>query len=212
VFATLSDVKIAPADVETYIEMRRLHINPTLREQPGFQGSVLLKAREQPGQDELTFALFNFWADAEAAAAWAVAPVHDEVSEYVIPLVRSITSKRYERVEAASITHADESRARMARIAYQQIKPNRMQEYLDYRRDVIHKSMSDAAGFVSAWTFRDAADPNLIAIFFQWESDEAADAYFHQPFHLGEITDRVTEMIDSKLIAGARYDVIPIKA
>ena len=35
-FATLSDVKIAPADVETYIEMRRLHINPALREQPGF--------------------------------------------------------------------------------------------------------------------------------------------------------------------------------
>jgi hypothetical protein len=49
-----------------------------------------------------------------------------------------------------------------------------------------------------------------VAIFFQWESDDAADAYFHQPYHLGEITDRVREMIESTLAAGARYDVVPV--
>ena len=123
----------------------------------------------------------QFLADAEAASAWAVAPRHDEVSDYVIPLARSIMSKRYQRVDEASLTHADESQARMARIAYQHIKPERMQEYLNYRRDVIHPSMAAADGFVSAWTFRDVTNPNMVAIFFQWESDETADRTFISP-------------------------------
>jgi heme-degrading monooxygenase HmoA len=114
------------------------------------------------------------------------------VSQYVIPLVRSITTKRYERVEEASVTSRDEGVARVARISIQRVKPGRATEYLDYRRTVIHPNMAAAEGFVAAWVLRDATDPARFAIYLRWASAEAAEAHFHQPLHLGETTGRVT--------------------
>jgi heme-degrading monooxygenase HmoA len=207
--ANLSDVKIAPADVEQYILMRRQHINPVLAQQPGFRGSTLLRPHVQPSPDLVTFALFNHWADEAAAAAWAVAPRHDEVSQYVIPLVRSISSHRYELMGAASVTSADESVARVARISFQKVKAGRIEEYLDYRRTVIHPSMEKADGFVAAWVLRDTKDPARFAIYLRWASAEAGEAYFQLPHHLGAITDRVKELIESPL-ATTRYDIVPV--
>lgn len=207
--ANLSDVKVAPGDVEQYILMRRQHINPVLAQQPGFMGSTLLRPQVQPSSDLVTFALFNYWADEASAAAWAVAPRHDEVSQYVIPLVRAISSHRYERVEAASVTARDESVARVARISFQKVKAGRVEEYLDYRRTVIHPSMVKADGFVAAWVLRDTKDPARFGIYLRWASAEAGEAYFHLPHHLGEITDRVKELIESPLVT-TRYDVVPV--
>ena len=208
--ASLSDLKVAPQDVERYLLMRRQHINPVLAEQPGFRGSMLLRARQQPDPSEVAFALFNCWADDKSAQAWAVAPRHDEVSQYVIPLVRSITGKRYQRVEEASVTATDERSARVARVSIQQVKADRIQDYLDYRQTVIHPSMAKAPGFVAAWVLRDITDRARFAIYQRWASDETSEAYFHLPFHLGEITDRVKELIESPL-ATNRYDVVPVE-
>ena len=71
--ASLSDIKVAPGDVEQYVQMRRRHINPALAEQRGFRGSTLLRAEAQPDPAEVAFALFNFWDDEATAKAWAVA-------------------------------------------------------------------------------------------------------------------------------------------
>jgi heme-degrading monooxygenase HmoA len=207
--AGLSEVKVAPGDVEQYVEMRRRHINPALVEQPGFRGSTLLRADSQPNPAEVVFALFNFWADEASAKAWATAPRHDEVSEYVIPLVRSITSKRYELVENASATAGDEGRARVARISVQQVKADRVQEYLDYRRSVIHPSMARADGFVAAWVLRDVTDPARFAIYLRWASARAGEDYFHSPHHLGEITDRVKALLEGSLTTN-RYEIVAV--
>jgi heme-degrading monooxygenase HmoA len=209
--ASLSDLQIAPPDVDRYVQMRREHINPVLAQQPGFLGSTLLRPRDQPDPALVAFALFNFWADQASAQAWAVAPRHDEVSQYVIPLVRSITIKRYERVEEASVTSRAEGGARVARISIQRVKPGRAAEYLEYRRTVIHPNMAAAEGFVAAWVLRDATDPARFAIYLRWASAEAAEAHFHQPLHLGEITERVKALIESPL-ATSRYDIVPVDA
>jgi len=207
--ATLSDVKVAPQDVEQYVQMRRQHINPVLAEQHGFRGSTLLRAHAQPNAGETAFALFNFWDDEATAQAWAVAPQHDEVSQYVIPLVRSITSHRYNVVDAASLTARSEELAHVARISVQKVRADRVEEYLEYRRTVIHPSMAHADGFVAAWVLRDLTDSARFAIYLRWTSTDAAEAHFHLPFHLGEITDRVKELIESPL-ATARYDIVPV--
>jgi len=133
------------------------------------------------------------------------------VSQHVIPLVRSITSKRYQRVEEASVTAADERSARVARVSIQQVKADRIPDYLDYRQTVIHPSMAKAPGFIAVWVLRDAADRARFVIYQRWASDEASEAYFHLPFHLGEITDRVRGLIESPL-ATNRYDVVPVGA
>lgn len=207
--ASLSEVKIAPGDVQQYVEMRRRHINPALAEQPGFRGTTLLRADAQPNPAEVVFALFNFWTDEASAKVWATAARHDEVSEYVIPLVRSITSRRYELVEDASTTAGDERRARVARISVQQVKANRVQEYLDYRRSVIHPSMARAEGFVAAWALRDLTDPARFGVYLRWESAQAGESYFHSPSHLGEITDRVKELLEGSLTTN-RYEIVPV--
>jgi heme-degrading monooxygenase HmoA len=208
--ASLSELQIAPADVDRYVQMRREHINPALAQQPGFLGSTLLRPLEQPDPAATAFTLFNFWKDQASAQAWAVAPRHDEVSRHVIPLVRSITTKRYERVEEASLTAGDEGRARVARISMQRVRPDRIGEYLDYRRTVIHPHMAAAHGFIAAWVLRDATDHARFAIYLRWTSADAADAHFRQPFHLGEITDRVKALIESPL-ATSRYEIVPVE-
>ena len=149
--ATLSNLEIASTDFDTYIDMRRLHINPALLEQRGFEGSVLLRGTTQQAAGEERLALFNLWDSVTSSKDWSVAPRHDEVAEFVIPLVRSITTTHYERIEDASTTAAPESSAQVARISIQDIEPGRVDEYLAYRRDVIHPSMQSADGFVSAW-------------------------------------------------------------
>lgn len=207
--ASLSDVKVASVDVEQYVQMRRRHINPALVEQPGFRGSTLLRAEAQPTPAEVAFALFNYWADEAAAAAWATARRHDEVSEYVIPLVRSITSRRYELIDDASVTADDENHARVARISVQQVKADRVQEYLEYRRSVIHPSMARADGFVAAWVLRDVTDPARFAIYLRWASAQAGEAYFHSPHHLGEITDRVKALLEGSLTTN-RYEIVTV--
>jgi heme-degrading monooxygenase HmoA len=207
--ASLSDIKVAPGDVQQYVQMRRQHINPALAEQPGFRGSTLLRAEAQPDPAVVAFALFNFWEDEAAAKAWAVAPRHEEVSQYVIPLVRSITSRRYERADGASVTGGDETRARVARISIQQVKANRVQEYLEYRRTVIHPSMARADGFIAAWVLRDVTDPARFAIYLRWGSAEAGEAFFHSPFHLGAITDRVKDLLEGSLTTH-RYEITPV--
>ena len=68
--ATLSDLQIASAELEKYVDMRRMHINRALAEQPGFEGSVLLRARERKAAGEENLALFNFWDSAADADAW----------------------------------------------------------------------------------------------------------------------------------------------
>lgn len=209
--ATLSDLQIASAELEKYVDMRRMHINRALAEQPGFEGSVLLRARERKAAGEENLALFNFWDSAADADAWKVAPRHDEVAEYVIPLVKSITTNSYERIEDASVTAAPASAARVARISIQDIKPARVNEYLAYRRDVIHPSMESADGFVSAWVLRDVERAARFAIFFRWRDDDAAETYFHDPYHLGEITDRVRELLAGSL-STERYDILPVGA
>ena len=207
--ASLSDITVAPGDVPQYVQMRRQHINPALAEQPGFQGSTLLRADSQPNPAEVAFALFNFWDDEATAKAWAGAPRHEAVSQYVIPLVRSITSRRYERVEDASVTPGEEDRARVGRISVQQVKADRVQDYLAYRRSVIHPSMARADGFVAAWVLRDVTDPARFAIYLRWASAEAGEAYFHSPHHLGEITDRVKEFLEGSLTTN-RYQIVPV--
>jgi heme-degrading monooxygenase HmoA len=138
-----------------------------------------------------------------------VAPRHEEVSEYVIPLVKAIASKRYERVDDTSATAGDERRARVARISIQQVKAGRTREYLDYRRSVIHPHMERADGFVAAWALRDLTDPARFAIYLRWASVEAAEAFFHLPVHLGEITDRVKELLEGSLTTN-RYQIVPV--
>jgi heme-degrading monooxygenase HmoA len=205
--ATLSDVQVAVNDFDEYVRMRRDHINPELRNQPGFIGTDLLRARDSSVDGEVTLALFNYWADDESRAAWATAPAHDEVSKFVIPLVRRIMSRGYVREDAASTTSSGPASAMVGRISIQDVVADRVQEYLDYRRTVIHPSMAAAPGFVSAEVFRDLEQANRFAISFRWESDEAGEAYFHMPFHLGEITDRVRELLSNRLSTN-RYDVV----
>lgn len=207
--ASLSDVTVAPGDVEKYVQMRRLHINPALVEQPGFRGTTLLRADVQPDPAVVKFGLFNFWENEAAAKVWATAPRHEEVSEYVIPLVKSITSRRYERVDGTSVTVGDENRARVARISIQQVKPGRVDEYLDYRRSVIHPGMAKSDGFVGAWVLRDVTDPARFAIYIRWISAEAGDAHFNSLFHLGEITDRVKDLLAGSLTTN-RYQIVPV--
>jgi heme-degrading monooxygenase HmoA len=207
--AGLSDITVAPGDVQQYVQMRRQHINPVLAEQPGFRGSTLLRAEAQPDPAAVAFALFNFWDDEAAAKAWAIAPRHEEVSQHVIPLVRSITSRRYERADGASATGGDEKHARVARISIQHVKANRVQEYLEYRRTVIHPSMARADGFIAAWVLKDVTDPARFAIYLRWASAAAGEAYFHSPFHLGEITDRVKELLEGSLTTN-RYEIVPV--
>lgn len=207
--ATLSRAQIADGDFNAYVEARRAHINPMLARQPGFQGSTLLKARQPEAEGESTVALFNFWESEEAAKAWSTAPQHDEVAEHVIPLVQSITSRRYERIDDTSVSRADEASAAVGRISVQEIKPGRMDEYLAYRREVIHPSMEEADGFVGAWVFRDLEVADRLAIYFQWADDASAEAYFNLPFHLGEITDRVRELLAGRLSTD-RFDFVQI--
>ncbi len=207
--ATLSDVQVAVEDFDQYVRMRRDQINPALRTQPGFLGTDLLRARDAATEGEVTLALFNYWADQPSRDAWATAPRHDEVSQYVIPLVRKISSRGYVREDAASTTGGDPAKAQVGRISIQDVVADRVEEYLDYRRTVIHPSMAAAPGFISAEVLRDLEIPNRFAISFRWESDEAGEAYFHTPFHLGEITDRVRELLSSRLSTN-RYDVVAV--
>ena len=57
--ATYSDLRVSNNDFDEYVKMRRVYINPALAEQPGFQGSVLLKATEQGHPGEVTLGLFQ---------------------------------------------------------------------------------------------------------------------------------------------------------
>jgi heme-degrading monooxygenase HmoA len=207
--ASLSDVKVGTGDVQQYVQMRRQHINPALAEQPGFRGSTLLRADTQPNPAETAFALFNFWENEAAAQAWATAPRHEEVSEYVIPIVKSIAGRRYHLIDDASTTAGDESRARVARISVQQVKASRVHEYLEYRRSVIHPSMAKADGFVAAWVLRDVTDAARFAIYLRWASAQAGETYFHSPFHLGDITDRVKALLEGSLTTN-RYEIVAV--
>ena len=116
-----------------------------------------------------------------------------------------------ERVEDASTTAAPESSAQVARISIQDIEPGRVDEYLAYRRDVIHPSMQSADGFVSAWVLRDIERDTRFAMFFRWRDNIAAETYFHDPYHLGEITDRVQELLAGTL-STERYDIVSVPA
>ena len=136
-----------------------------------------------------------------------MAPKHDEVSQYVIPLVASIQSRRLERLDKYSATKP--GNATVGRIADQRVRAGRVDDYLEYRRTVIHPSMEDADGFVGAWVFAMPDDPERLLIYFQWESEDAYAAYFNAPYHLGEITDRVKEMVDGRL-GSAQYSIVEV--
>ena len=74
---------------------------------------------------------------------------------------------------------------------------------------MIHPSMAKADGFVAAWVLRDVADPARFAIYLRWASAANGEEYFHSPHHLGEITDRVKELLEGSLTTN-RYEVVPV--
>ncbi len=201
----LSDLTIVPRDVDHYIALRREFVDPVMLEQPGFKGVTLLYP--QVPRNGVSMLMCNKWADEAAARSWGASVRHEEVSSHVRPLVRSIASRFYERVDDAS-TRPSESEGQVAWISLQHVREDRLPDYLAYRHQALDPRMIGASGFASASLLREAAERHRFAVYCSWASDAHVRAHFGAPVENVE-AHGVAEFVEQRPLT-ASYDVVAV--
>lgn len=208
-YATLNWIEVRQTDLQDYFDVRSRSIDPALRSWDGFGEPILLKGREAPVDGIVRLALVNTWRDAEAQRSWNDSKLVIDAKRPAAPFVQRIDWKLYERVDDASFTLSPTPASRMGAFGFHQVLPGRAEEYLARRRDIINPSMAAAQGCVAVWVYRDPDLADRFVVFFQWESDQAADAYFDTPEHRGPVVNAVRSITEGNIVS-TRYDVVTL--
>lgn len=201
----LCDVLVVSAGLDEYVRLRRERVAPALAEQPGYQGSVLLRLRGD--EEPMRLAILESWTSAEDQRLWSQSPQCAALAGATLHLVRGLNDCLYQRVDDVSITVGDPHTAVMCAIGLHSVVPGRGDEYLARRRDIANPSMRKAPGFVGISTYVDSHEPDRFLVFFQWESDATADAYYATPEHTGVIYDAINEVL-TEPPSSRRHDVL----
>jgi heme-degrading monooxygenase HmoA len=204
-YVELADISVATPDLDDYVAARRDHTNPLMKEQPGFGGTVLLRPRE--GDNPVQLALLNWWESVAHLQHWVNSPERDETPADVAHLVQALEYSLYGRHDDCSVTVGDPAAAGMCSIGVQRTISGRGRDYLDRRRDIANPSVQEAPGFVGVSVYSAPHQEDAFMVFFQWESDAAADAYYASPEHAGPVYDAIAGVLAHRP-GSRRYDVL----
>ncbi|MGH9246788.1 MAG: antibiotic biosynthesis monooxygenase family protein [Acidimicrobiales bacterium] len=200
----LCHLLVASSDVDEYVTARRRHNNPAMGDQPGYEGSVLLRPRDD--EDPVPLALLNSWASTADQQRFATSSRCHDVERRVAHLVRRRDVRRYRRIDDASVAVGDAGTAAMCSIGFHQAIAGRGEDYLAARRDVANPIMSKAPGFVGVSVCADPDDEDRFMVFLQWANDAAADDCA-TPEHSGMVFDAIHGVLAHRP-ASQHYDVL----
>jgi heme-degrading monooxygenase HmoA len=209
--AMLNWIQVKPSDLRAYLEVRSHSINPAMRSTDGFGESILLQDRKPTEDGNVQLVLVNTWRDADAQRAWEASQLHRDAKAPAAAYVQRLKARLYERVDDASFSLEGAPVPHMGALGFHQVMRGRGDEYLARRRDIVHPSMAAAPGCLSVWVYRDPEATDRFVVFFQWESDRAADTFFATPAHSGPLVNAVRSITEGE-IASTRYDILELPA
>jgi heme-degrading monooxygenase HmoA len=202
----LSHVLVASAAIDEYVEARQMHINPALGEQPGYEGSILLRPRDDA--EPVRLALLNVWTGPEYQRRWAESPRCAELMRSVDHIVRRLEHRCYQRIEDASIVVGDQHKIAMCSIGVDDVLPGHSESYLRRWRDVANPSLSQAPGFVGVSVFTNPDEPDRFLSFLRWEGDDAADQYYATSERNDVVHNAFREVLTREPLRSPRYDAL----
>jgi len=181
----LSSVLVASSAVDGYVEARRTGVNPALGEQPGYEGSILLRPRGHA--EPVRLARLDVWTAPEHQRRWAESPRCADLKRSVDQLVQRLERRCYQRIEDASIVVGDQRKIAVCSIGVDDVPPGYRESYLARWRDLANPSLSTAPGFIGVSVFTNPDEPDRFLTFVRWERDDAADQYYATSEHAGEL-------------------------
>ncbi len=201
----LSRILVASSALDDYLEARLRHINPELGEQPGYEGSILLRPRSDTEPARL--ALLNVWTGPEFQRRWAESRRCAELMRSVDHIVRRVGDRCYQRIEDASIVVGDQRRIAMCSIGVDEVVPGQGKSYVARWRCVAKPILSEVPGFIGVSVFTDPGEPDRFVVFSRWECNDAADRYYATPEH-EDVRKVFREVLARELPPSPRYDVL----
>jgi heme-degrading monooxygenase HmoA len=201
-----SHVLVASSAIDEYVEVRRRRINPAMGTQPGYEGSILLRPRDDA--EPVRLALLNVWTGPEYQRHWGESPRCAALMRSVDHLVRRLEHRPYQRIEDASIVVGDQHKIAMCSIGLDDVVPGQSESYLARWCDVAIPSLSQAPGFVGVSVFANPDEPDRFLTFLRWERDDAADQYYATSEHNDVVHNAFREVLTCEPQLSPRYDAL----
>jgi 4-oxalocrotonate tautomerase len=194
-YISFSDVETFSDRRDEYLTYRKENVHPTMAKMPGFQDVFVA----QDLTDDDKFVLLIRWDSEASQVHYQGTPEHDELKAKIRgELVSKMDMQGYSLLDFAyggNFSHG-EPQPYYLTLSTHNVKPEKVNAYLEYRRAEIHPVMASFEGFVSSSVLLEVGSDSRFLIVNQWLTEEGMRAYGSSTLHdslRGQVHPLLTE-------------------